>query len=313
MSPPQGGIAKTKERPNRWFKVRVVIAACILVFGFGYYLVWRNGLPPRVVSEIASGTVFLDVPLLALYTPSLQVANYSTLANVSIVDVFGSPATRWTFTWASMDGSPLPAQFVLVPPSSNETGPSEFSPGPGNGFLVHSEGEHSPGSSGVTFAIDRPGANAAFSEVWRMDFVVRAMTAHDWFGEHTWNEVDYSLESVSALIDYMPVSNSTPPLPSDLRAFGTPFGIEYGAGIPWSLEFSIREAPLPASGFSRSFGPVSLDAGTLGVLSLGLSVGFQWGPHDGNVVLLSGSGPASLRLQPYLDMRYGSLYLVPIA
>lgn len=305
---PTDGPARPKKTGGRWFKVRVVLAALVLLIGLTLYFNWRNGLSPRVVQEIGTGHAYLDVAIMTIYTPSLAVPGFATGVNVSFVATT-SYATRLTFTWGSVNGTSMRVRFVLTPsPLDDSNGPS-FAPGPSNGFLFLPAGQPLGGvvSSMLVFGVVKPGADGVWSETWRMDYAVRKMSAHDWCSEDQWIEVDYSLTPTFVMFGYLPAANTTAPHPSDLAPLGSPLVVSYAAGYPWSYRWTIRDFSLPAGGFRHTVGTVDLDAGTVGTIRATIGSTFQWGPNDGYEIHASGSGPANLSLQMYVDIRFGSL------
>ncbi len=301
----EGSVPATKKKGSRWLKVRVILAALVLVIGFTLYLSWRNGLPPTVVQELASGQTYLDVPLMTMYTPSLAVPGFATEANVTFA-ASTSYATRFTFTWGAVNGTSLPVRFVMIPSPSNDSG-SSFAPAASNGFLFFPAGQASGATHTTGFSTVKSGAEGLVSELWRMDYVVREMSVHDWFGEDRWIEVNYALTIAYGRIGDLPAANTTAPLPGDLIPLGAPLVVSYGAGYPWSYRWSIRDVSLPAGGFHHAAGAVALDAGTAGTIHTILGCAFEWGPDDDYQIHASGSGPANLSLQLLVDMRFGSL------
>lgn len=305
--------AATKKGRGRWFKVRVVLAVLVLVVGFTLYLNWRNGLPPTVYQELGSGYAFLDVPIATFYTPSLSVAGFSASANVT----FGATptyATRIAYSWLDVRGASLPVQFVFVPNPAANSPAMAFGPGPGNGFLCYPDGEPAPPiqSTSTTYSTVNAGADGLFWETWRVNFTSREMSVHDWLRDDRWIEVDYSITPVHIEIGSMPAANVTHPNAGDLRAIGGPINVTYQAGFPWSYVWTIHNVAMPAGPFTHTAGSIAINAGSAGTILANLSSSFQWGPNDDNEVRLSGSGPANLSLQVYVDMRFGSLVVEPL-
>lgn len=296
-----------KKKGRRWsFRVRVVLAALVLLIGFTLYFNWRNQLPPTEVAELGSGRAYLDVPIAAFYTPSLSVAGFVTSANVSFVAT-ASYATRVTFTWKDVRGTNLPVHFVVT---SAMVGSSErIDAGPSNGFLFLPVGQPVPPttSSRTTYSTTKPGSDGLFWETWRMEYKVREMSVHDWLQDDHWLEVDYTITSVFAEIGYMPAANVTHPQADDLVPIGGRLNVSYQAGFPWSYAWTIHNVAMPTGPFIHAVGGVALDAGTAGTIRANLTSAFEWGPNDDNEIHASGSGPANLSLQVYADMRFGSL------
>lgn len=315
MSAPEGAPATPAKRGRgRWFKLRVVLAVLVLVIGFTLYLNWRNGLPPTVVGTLGSGHGFVDVPLAAFYTPNLSVPGFSTTANVSLAAT-PSFATHITFTWTDVRGTSLPVQLVFVPtPGSNSPGEA-FGPGPSNGFLYYLDGVPAAPVTllRTTYGTVAAGADGLVWATWRVNYSAREMSVHDWLRDDHWVEVEYSITPVLYQVGSMPAANVSHPQRGDLQPIGGPLRVSYQAGFPWSYSWTIHNVPMPPGPFTRTVGSVAFNAGSAGTVGANLTASFQWGPNDNNEVQASGSGPANLSLQVYVDMRFGSLLVESLA
>lgn len=303
-----------KKGRGRWFKVRVVLAALVLLIGFTLYFNWRNQLPPTVLAELGSGRAFVDVPIMAFYTPSLSAAGFSTAANVTFTAT-PSYATQIAFSWVDVRGAAIPVQWVFLPnPGGNAPGEA-FGSGPANGFLYYPAGEPAaPAQSAKTsYGTTNAGADGLFWETWRVDYTLREMSVHNWVQDDHWIEVDYSITPVFAQVGSMPAANVSHPQPADLRTIGAPLRVTYQAGFPWSYVWTIHSMALPSGPFTRAVGGITMDAGPAGTIQANLTSSFQWGPNDDDEVRASGSGPANLSLQVYVDMRFGSLVVESLA
>ncbi len=287
-----------KKPRGAWFKVRVVIAAVLVFAAFLVYLNGRNQAPPRVLAVLSQGRAYLDVPVMTFYTPSdFGAPNLLTVTNYSF-----AASSRLSFAWFGVSGASLPVRFVLT------------SSGP---FLVDASGgfTFSPTTMGLgTGATDYyPGAQAAQVAHWVMDYTVRELAVYDWLGEDRWIEVDYDLASPSGCLCNLPTANTSAPLPADLAPVGIPVNLTVDNGILWSYEVSVDTAPLPVTVFHHALPSLRFSLGGLGNISATLTSTFQWGPGADYVMRMSGTGPANVSFQVYLDTRFGSLLMEPLA
>lgn len=318
MGPPLGAstteaAAPAKKGRGRWFKARVILTALVLVIGFGLYLNWRNTLPATVIGEVGSGHAYLDVPIVAFYTPGLTAPGFLTSANVTFVAT-PSYATRFTFTWDDVRGTSLPVRFVVTPDAGSGLPGERIDAGPPDGFLFYPAGEAVPPvtSNAITYGTVNPGADGLYWKTWRIDYSVREMSVHDWLQDDHWLEVDYSITGVFAEIGMMPAANTTHPQPADLVPIGGPLNVSYQAGFPWAYGWTLRNTAMPPGPFTHSVGSVAFSGGTAGTIEANLTSAFTWGPNDKYEIRASGSGPAVLSLQVYVDMRFGSLLVEPL-
>ncbi len=280
-------------KPKRtWFKVRVVAAALVLLIGFGAWLSWRNGLPPRVIAPLSQGRVYLDVPQMTLYTfPPLQADGFYATTNFSVTS-----STAITFTWANATGVGLPVRFVL-----RDNGLAEA--GPANGFVFRP----AESGAGFRFAANKPGIGGVVYSTWAMDYEIRELAANDWLGEDRWIEVDYALAAVSSCVCDLPAANTTLPPPGTLTPVGSPVHARYDSGFAWSFSVSVHQVSLPEGPFLHSLPLVSLPAGTAGTIRVVLQSSFRWGAGDDYVMNMGASNGANVSLQLYVDTRFGSL------
>lgn len=280
---------------GRWFKVRVVLAVLVLVIGFTIYLNWRNSLPPTEVQRLSTGTAYIDVPLMTLFTfPSINAPGFYVRTNLSF-----APSSSFTFAWTNLSGDGLPVQFVLSPTGPFQTGASggfSFSP---SGFAVGSD-----------YAAVRPGLAGALVARWALNYTVRLMSQHDWFTDDRWLEVDYSLQEWGWSVGDLPIANTTAPSPSDLVPVSGPLQFSYGPGFAWTYGASVHDQALPQDTFSHPLPRISFEAGNLATLSAVLVSSFHWGAADDYRMTMGAADGANVTLRVFLDVRFGSL--VPI-
>lgn len=296
-APPSQDTAPRKKGRGRWFKVRVVLAVLVLVIGFTLYLNWRNSLPPSQISLLSQGRIYLDAPLMTLYTfPSLTVDGFHVQTNVTF-----SPSTTFAFAWANVTGGDLPVLFVLTdggPFQGDASGGFTFRP---TGFGAQSD-----------FAAVRPGSSGVVLVRWAMDYTVRLMAQHAWFSDVRWVEVDYTLDAWGWFTGNLPAGNVSAPSSADLVPVGPPVRFTYGPGYVWSYGVSVLDGPLPMRTFAYRLPAISIPAGSEGTLTAVLASSFHWGPGDDYRMRMGASDATNVSLQLYLDGRFGSLLAEPV-
>ncbi len=298
MSAPAPSPPPQKKPRSRWLKVRVAIAAVLILAAFLVYLNGRNQAPPRVLAVLSHGRAYLDVPVMTFYTsPDFGSPGFLTVTNYSLAAL-----SRLSFAWSGVTGSSLPVRFVLSsggPFTADASGGFAFSPtsmGPGTG------------ASDV-----RHGVQAAQVARWVMDYTAREMAVYDWLGEDHWIEVDYGLANPSNCLCNLPTANTSAPSPADLAPVGSPMNLSVDSGILWSYQVSVDTVSLPVTVFHHGLPTISFPLGGLGNVSATLTSTFQWGPGSDYVMQVSGTGPVNVSLQVYVDTRFGSLLMEPLA
>ncbi len=274
-----------------------MIGAVILMFVAGYVVYgYLNGLPPQVIASGPSGHTYLDVPLMAFYTPTIPgVSDF----NVTLTVVFAN-GEHFPFSWGGVGGASLPVRFVLAPTDG-------FAMGPTNGFVYSSTTV--PGSIGV----EGPHPPGAYVALWLVDYTVREMSAWEGFTQSTWLQVDYALTPVSLWIGApLPVANTSAPVASDLLATGIVDNLNFTVqpGYLWPIAHDIYNATIPWPTFHHAMPAVTFDAGAQGNFTASLVSSFQWAKGDNYRVTMSFSGSLHGWLTWYWDGRFGSLFAV---
>ena len=300
MASPPEPAAPPKKRRGRWFKVRVVIAAILLLIAFLVYLNARNGMPPRVLDTFSAGTTYLDVPVMTLYTfPDLGGLNSSVVTNYTIAS-----GSQNGFAWTEEAGSSLTVRFVLLPYPE----PTSIAPGSANNFSF----SLTAWATAVGGSISGSGRSGVLVAHWVMTYAVREMATYTWFGEDRWIEIDYGLSSPSWCGCALPAANTTLPFPADRVPVGPPTQGTIDAGLNWAASPSVGSLPLPVTTFHNTLPRFSFSLGSQGNVSAALESTFAWNPGSDYGMRIVISGPATFGFQIYLDTRFGSLLVEPL-
>ena len=289
---PAQPIPPPKKGRGRWFKVRVVIAAILLLAAFLLYMNARNNAPPRVLAVLGQGQIDLNVPVMTAYAfPNVTSPGFWAETNYT----FAGPSTM-TFRWTEVSGTSLPVRFALA----TGAGDSAFALAP-DGGLNYSFGGIS-GSAGV------PDQAVALVSEWVMNYTVREMATYAWFGENRWIEVDYRVTNPGWCFCDLAAAHVSPPGPGDAVAVGSPVHLIVSQSLPWNYGVSLQTVTLPVTTYENTLPSLTIPLGGQGNLTAALASSFAWGAKDGYVMRMGGTGPANVNVQVYLDTRFGSLF-----
>lgn len=284
----------SKPKWSRWRKVFAVIGALILVFvAVDIAYQYLDSLPQEVIAAGSPQHSFLDVTLSTFYAPVLLGAQN---LNASAFVTFAA-GTSFGFAWTNTTSSGLAVRFVLEPSPG-------FAAASGGGFT------YSMASGPSTIGVTLPGHAGGIETLWRMDYVVRRMSAWEGFARATWIEVDYSLSSVALQVGNLPLGNVSVPTPADLLPTGVVDRIDVtlAPGTLWSYNRSLRDFSVPKAPFAHALPAVPLQGGSAGNLTATLVSSFRWAAGDDYQVRASFSGRVNGTLTWYWDVRFGSLY-----
>jgi len=303
----------------------VIVGPLLVVMGFG---------GPWEEAVLAHGRTYLDVPLTTLYpAPPRTNETVNTSAEVSYLSGFwlddhsAVPPPSIGYRWSSVSGTDLPVEFVMGP-SWPVDPKSQFSDGIANRFSFYPAGgmprvSESSAVSPLNLSAVGPGNRSVALTKWAMDYTVRKMAVLQRFVRTDFLEVDYSLTVVNrGFVIPLSDSNVTFPASADLVASGSPVSVDPGRSmVIGGNSFSIdsRSPYTIYEPFYYNLTRIGLDAGSAGVLQVGLSSRNAW-----FAVCAGGQSPcwfqADYRLhvstsnnpvwfQVYVDRRFGSLLI----
>ena len=311
--------------PPEVLVVVVIVGPLLVVLGPRYP--WEEAL-------LAHGRTYIDVPLTTLYTappPANQTVN--TSAEVSYLTGFwvdehhAVPPPSIEFQWSSVSGTDLPVRFVMGPSFPMDQR-SQFLDGNRNRFSFYPAGgmphpsEASPFSPLNVSAVG-PGNRSVAVTKWAMDYTVRRMAVLQDLIRTNFLQVDYSLAVVNrGFVVPLSESNVTSPAPADLFASGGPLSVAPGRPMVINGNAFSRDSRSPYTvyePFYYNLTHVTLDAGSAGVLQVGLSSMNAWEAvcehaqppcwFQADYWLHVSTSNNPLWFQVYVDRRFGSLLI----
>jgi hypothetical protein len=309
----------------------LILVAVVIV---GPVLVILNGNPWEE-AVLAHGRTYLDVPLTTLYTaPPRTGGTVNTSVEVSYLPGFWSdnhsatPPAFIGYRWSSVSGTDLPVRFVMGPSFPMDQTSQFSADGKGSWFTFYPAGgmprvSESSVFSPLNISAGGPGNRSVALTKWAMDYTVRKMAVLQGVIRTNFLQVDYSLTVVNrGFVLPLSDSNVTSPTSADLVASGSPVLVGPGRLMVINGNQFSRDSRAPFTTyepFYYNLTRIGLDAGSAGVLRVGLSSMNAWVAvckhaqppcwfqADYWLHLSTSNGP--VWFQVYVDRRFGSLLI----
>src|SRR2546427_4618681 len=303
----------------------VIVGPLLVVMGFG---------GPWEEAVLAHGRTYVDLPLRILYpAPPRTNETVNTSAEVSYLSGFwlddhsAVPPPSIGFRWSSVSGTDLPVQFVMGP-SWPVDPKSQFSDGTANRFSFYPAGgmprvSESSAVSPLNLSALGPGNRSVAVTKWAMDYTVRKLAVLQRFIRTDFLEVDYSLTAVNrGFVVPLSDSNVTFPASADLVASGSPLSVAPGRPMVINGNAFSGDSRPPFTDyepFYYNLTRIGLDAGSAGVLRVGLTSMNEWEAvcehaqppcwFQANYWLYLTTSTSPLWFQVYVDRRFGALLI----
>ena len=318
--------------PRRRKRMTVILVAVVIA---GPLLVVLGPRYPWEEAVLAHGRTYIDVPLTTLYTaPPRAGETVNTRVEVSYLPGFWSdnhsatPPAFIEYRWSSVSGTDLPVRFVMGPSFPMDQRSQFSGDGKGIWFSFYPAGgmprvSESSVFSSLNISAVGPGNRSVAVTKWAMDYTVRKMAVLQGLIRTNFLEVDYSLTVVNrGFVLPLSDSNVTSPAPVDLVASGSPLLVSPGRPIVINGNRFSRDSRSPFT----TYGPfyynltrIGLDAGSAGVLRVGLSSMNAWEAvcayaqpscwFQADYWLHLSTSNSALWFQVYVDRRFGSLLI----
>jgi len=310
----------------------VILVAVVIV---GPLLVLLGPRYPWEEAVLAHGRTYIDVPLTTLYTaPSPANQTLNTSAYVNYLPGFWSdnhsatPPAFIEYRWSSVSGTDLPVRFVMGPSFPMDQSSQFAGDGKGIWFSFYPAGgmprvSESSVFSPLNISAVGPGNRSVAVTKWAMDYTVRKMAVLEGLIRTNFLEVDYSLTVVNrGFVVPLSDSNVTFPASADLVASGSPLSVVPGRPMVINGNAFSGDSRPPFTDyepFYYNLTRIGLDAGSAGVLRVGLTSMNEWEAvcehaqapcwfqSDYWLHLTTSTSP--LWFQVYVDRRFGSLLI----
>lgn len=307
--------------PRRRTSVSALAVVCLVVIasavGYVLYSAFQEpgavNVPAHVVAYLANASLWLDVPLMTLYTaPALQERGFNTNMSLSMWSFFDSPSANVTFRWGNVSGIGEPVRFVLAPTVGDSSG-TAFRRGPSDGFIVLPAGNatRSGSDQGWEHGISTEGSQNVYHELWRMNYSAVRMSETVSSAERRWLQVNYSLVDTLGIFDALPSANTSAPSTGDWVAVSGNVTLVLPKGATYYTLQEVHNVTLPAGPFRHTMSPLGLYLGGAGYITASLTSEFGWGA-GAHYWLGWGVGPtngANITWRYVVDARFGSLAL----
>jgi len=316
-------------------RLKLVALVLVVVVIVGPLLVLLGPRYPWEEAVLAHGRTYLDVPLTTLFTaPPRAGETVNTSVEVSYLPGFWSdnhsatPPAFIEYRWSSVSGTDLPVRFVMGPSFPMDQRSQFAGDGKGIWFSFYPAGgmprvSESSVFSPLNISAVGPGNRSVAVTKWAMDYTVRKMAVLQGLIRTNFLEVDYSLTVVNrGFVVPLSDSNVTFPASADLVASGSPLSVAPGRPMVINGNAFSGDSRPPFTDyepFYYNLTRIGLDAGSAGVLRVGLTSMNEWEAvcehaqppcwFQANYWLYLTTSTSPLWFQVYVDRRFGSLLI----
>lgn len=303
-----------RRQVRAWIAILIVLLVAMGSLSLGWYL----GKPPPtspppseslgVVSYalVSQGNLSLHLPLMTAYTPdnrSFPGAHGTT----SMWFVSSATNTAVAFDWVEAAGPNLPVRFVWRDADLHGVNGSLAR------FVISPNNCATCSSQSTGWNLNESNWSAVMVVDLEIQYTVLRTTLRLPRVSVSWLQVNYSITDQQELGLRLPspyaesVYNATLPSPSDLAPVGGSFPLSLRPQT--SMSFDVSRV-LPGSAvYHNALPPVTLDGGPFGPIHTRLVSAFSWAePNEYSMKVYGGDVPVTLGM--YVDLRFGSLYLV---